>query len=229
MVLLWQKRWPSLCLRAIMAFLDTPRTEVGNGTFHTNGHNIDDLSLEHSFHSPKKREHGLIAELRKQRGAPVRTPGVQAIPSKRPNPQNKRQSGEFTPLLKSTTKHHSLQECRASLLPNGSAIRKPGSRKENLPLQQTESSGLYDSDNSKSFLGARTPLQPIANGSTGSTPLAVPHERNAVGLRDDQPNQMSLREQENVSRTEVILSSVLALLISLAVDYQWNQEGKLRP
>ena len=186
-----------------MAFLDTPRTEAGNGTFLTNGHNIDDLSLEHSFHSPKKREHGLISELRKQRGAPLRTPAAQAVPSKRLNLHNKRQSGEFTPLLKSTTKHKTLQERRAAVPPNGSAIRKLGSHKENVAPHQPESSALYDSDNSKSFLGARTPLQLIANGSTGSTPLAVPHERNANGF-GDQPNQMSLREQQNVSRAEVL-------------------------
>ena len=187
-----------VCSRALMEFLDTPRTELGNGTFLTTGHDIEDMSLERSFHSPKKRDNALTIGLRKKRGALPQTP---APPSGLSKPSNvrKRQSEEFTPMLKSTKKidglaHRSTSMQRSTINPIGLRYQQQSS------TGQDTSTGLdSDGDHSKGTQAvAATPLPLITNSSVGSTPLAVPHTRNGNGAHHEQQNQMPLREQEHV-------------------------------
>ena len=184
-----------------MAFLGTPLTEAGNATFLTNGHNIDELSLEHSFLSPKKRDHVLVNELRKKRGKALRAPAIPTTVSTQPALPAKWRSGEFTPLLKSTSKRQPFvgrsDSSGAKLMarPKATAVKC-----KSFTAPKPESSCLYESesDQSKSLRDAALPLGAPLGSSVASTPLAVPHARKSDGSHDNPPNQMSLREQEMV-------------------------------
>ena len=184
-----------------MEYIDTPRTEAGNVTFMGNGHNLDDLSMENSFHSPRKREPDLVSHMRSNRGIRLRTPNTRNALTDRPNFQRNRRSGEFTPLLKSVTKRNAFAGKENVLLPNTPAFLKAGFQaKESPALQRPESSVIYGSE-SESFVGPHeemTPLPQIASSSAQSTPLAALPSKTGDRMLDDQRNLMTLREQENV-------------------------------
>ena len=187
-----------------MAYIDTPRTEAANTTFTGNGYDLDDFSMEKSFHSPKKREPDLISHMRNNRGLSLRTPHARTALAERRNLQTNRRSGEFTPLLKSATKRNALKGKENVLLPNTPAFLKASFQaKESPALQAPESSGIYGSV-SESFVemhDGMTPLPqlPHVNSSSAqSTPLAALPSRTGDRMLDDQRNLMTLREQENV-------------------------------
>ena len=184
-----------------MEYIDTPRTEAGNTTFMGSGHNPDDLSMENSFHSPKKREFDLASHMRNSRGLNLRTPSARTALTDRRNFQTNRRSGEFTPLLKSATKRHAFRGKENILIPKTPAFLKEGIQgRESPALHAPESSGIYGSE-PESFVklqGEMTPLPHIASSSVQSTPLAKLTSRTGDRMLDDQRNLMTLREQENV-------------------------------
>ena len=184
-----------------MAFLETPRTEAGNATLLMSGHHIDDLSFEHSFQSPKKRQHGLVQDLRKQRGILSTTSDPVLLLSRRPDLDSARRPGEFTPLLKSASKRDQLAGKGAPAVAKPMRHTRSGlAIPSNDEAQQLESSVVYatEHEDSKTSQDAARPLQLDLESSAVSTPLAVPHARGVSSERNDQPH-LSLREQEKAS------------------------------
>lgn len=185
-----------------MAYIDTPRTDAGNATFMTGGHDLKDLSMENVL-SPIKRSEDIIALMRNEKGASLKTPRATRLPltDRRNLPAGSRQA-EFTPLLQSVTKKNFERNNKRKSGPETPAFLRPGG-KENLSpsLPNAESSALYGSDFGSSVLGdhGSTPLPQIASSSTQATPLAALPKRDATGILNDQGQLMTLREQENVS------------------------------
>jgi hypothetical protein len=182
-----------------MAYLDTPRTDAGNATF--NG-DIGDISFEKSFISPKKRSHDLVSQMRSQRGQPIRTPSARTALASRQNAPGNRGSVEFTPLLKSVTKRNAFhgKENLTNGIPQTPAFLKSGYVGNDSPaLTNPLASSIYDSE--QSYLESNpVDLPPMASSSAQSTPIApLPKGGQGVVL-DEQRNQMTLREQENVSK-----------------------------
>ena len=184
-----------------MAYLDTPRTDAGNGTFLDIGHNIDNMSAETSFLSPVKKQEDLISQLRKNRGASLKTPRMRAPLGDRRNLPSAPAQSEFTPLLQSVTKRNTFKAGKENAAAHTSAFLKPGFAVKDSPaLQGPESSVVYG-DESASFIGAAeeaTPLPPAASSSAQSTPMPVLPKRDGNGVLSEQGNMMTLREQENV-------------------------------
>ena len=183
-----------------MAYLDTPRTDAGNGTFLDSGHNINNMSAETSFLSPIKKQEDLIFQLRNNRGASLKTPRLRAPLGDRRNLQPAPAQSEFTPLLKSVTKRNTFKAGKENAVLHTPAFLKPGYPVEDSPaLQGPESSVVYG-DESASFIGAveeATPLPPVASSSAQSTPMPVLPKRDGNGVLTEQGNMMTLREQEN--------------------------------
>jgi hypothetical protein len=185
-----------------MAYIDTPRTEAGNATFLDRGNGIDDLSMEMSFHSPKKRQGDLVAQMRGKTNSNLRTPGARNALSNRPNFTKQRNSGEITPLLKSVTKKNFSRGKE-----NGVAPRTPGGLRS---IYEDESPGLQTVDNS-AVVGSDTESDtgvhagatslPNAVDSSGlSTPIATLPSGNGDRILEDKRSLMTLREQENASK-----------------------------
>ncbi len=184
-----------------MAYLDTPRTEA-DATYMTNGHNLENFSLENSFLSPvKQRNGGLIDHIRPGRGISLKTPQARVPFTDRRNLPSVPSRGEFTPLLQSVVKKNLQRNGKLSAAPETPAFLKASYQGSDSPaLPGVDQSGVYGSDLGSSVLGDNdgTPVPQVTSSSAQSTPLAVLPKRDTAGVLADQGNVMTLREQENV-------------------------------
>ena len=184
-----------------MAYLETPGTDAGNGTPLTNGNNIENLAPDSSFLSPLKKQDGLVLQLQKDLGTKLKAPRFRTPLADRNNVRLPPPQAEFTPLLKSATK-------RSQIRRNGEtgvetpAFLKAGYKVKSSPvLPQPENSVVYG-DESRVTADAqdeKSLLRQMASSSAQSTPLATLPLRNGREILPDQGNQLTLREQENVS------------------------------
>lgn len=186
-----------------MAYIETPRTDVGNATYLTNGPNFENLSMEKSFLSPSKGKDDLLSQLRNNRGSNLKTPRARAPLLDRRNLPAATGQKEFTPLLKSVGKKNLLRSQAANGVPQTPAFLKAGysSHADSSALPGAESSVVYGDDTGSSVgaLEEGTPVPQVASSSAQSTPLAILPRRDAGGVLTEQGNMMTLREQENVS------------------------------
>ena len=182
-----------------MAFIDSPRTDA---TFGESGIAIGDMSIEMSFHSPKKRHNDLVSQMRNAGRTNLKTPKSRNILAERGLSVQNRRSGEFTPLLKSHTKRAITYGKENAFLPRTPAFLKATHGTKDTPeLRPPESSAVFQSD-TDSDIGTHTEqhsLPVVAGSSVQSTPLATLPQANGDRMLDDQRNLMTLREQENVS------------------------------
>ena len=189
-----------------MAYIETPRTDAGNATFMTNGHNLEDFSVENSFVAPRGND-DLLHQMRKGRGLNLKTPRARNPLADRHNLPNIPRPGEFTPLLKSVTKNNLNRNNKARGVPQTPAFLKDGFKGTDTPgLPGIESSKIYGEETG-SLAGNDddgTPVPQVASSSAQSTPVALPN-RDAGGVLTAEGNAMTLREQENVG---VLLLSV---------------------
>ncbi|KAI2081411.1 hypothetical protein LOZ37_001222 [Ophidiomyces ophidiicola] len=191
-------------------YIDTPRTEMGNATYITNGlrsttrHNLSALdSMENSFQSPSKDGELLKTEVnrrnRKNGDFSLRTPRAGAPPSsksRRNLPTTAPPKGEFTPLMKSVTKGNLLRGSRKGG-PQTPAYLRNDYRDPNTPgLPKMEQSEIYEDFSMNE--DDPTPVPQIASSSPQSTPLPVLPGRNVNGGVIKDENVMTLKEQENV-------------------------------
>ena len=179
-----------------MAYIETPRTDAGNATFMTNGHNLEDFSVENSFVAPSRSNDDLLRQMRNGRGLNLKTPRPRNPLADRRNLPNV----EFTPLLKSVAKNNLNRKNNSRGVPQTPAFLKDGYKGADTPvLPGTESSRLYGEETG-SLAGdeeGSTPVPQVASSSAQSTPLALP-SRDAGGVLTAEGNAMTLREQENV-------------------------------
>lgn len=191
-----------------MAYLDTPRTEA-DATYMTNGHNIENFSLENSLLSPVKQRHGgLVDHMRAGRGISLKTPRARVPFADRRNIPSVPGRGEFTPLLQSVAKKNLQRNGKISGAPETPAFLKASYQGSDSPaLPGVDQSGVYGSDLGSSAIGDNdgTPIPQVTSSSAQSTPLAVLPKRDAAGVLADQGNVMTLREQENVRITYKLL------------------------
>ena len=184
-----------------MAYIETPRTDTGNATFMTNGHDFENFSVENSMLSPIKKRDDIIALMRNEKGTTLKTPRARAPLADRRNMPAARKSSEFTPLLQSVTKRNIERNGKKNGVPETPAFLKAGYRGNDSPaLPGGDVSAVYGSDFGSSVLGdnGSTPVPQVASSSAQSTPLAVLPKRDATSVLNDQGNLMTLREQENV-------------------------------
>lgn len=191
-----------------MAYLDTPRTEA-DATYMTNGHNLENFSLENSILSPvKQRNGGLIDQMRAGRGISLRTPRARVPFADRRNLPSVPGRGEFTPLLQSVAKKNLQRNGKLSGAPETPAFLKASYQGSDSPaLPGVDQSGVYGSELGSSVIGDNdgTPIPQVTSSSAQSTPLAVLPKRDAGGVLADQGNVMTLRQQENARRTYKLL------------------------
>ena len=181
-----------------MAYVDSPRTDA---TTLEHAVAIDDVSMEMSFHSPKRRGNDLLSQMRSTGHAYLRTPSSRNILAERSNFRENRYSGEFTPLLKSHAKKTVFRGKENAFLPQTPAFLRANQTNDSPDLRPPETSGVFHSD-TESEIGTQTgrdPLPIVASSSTHSTPVAVLPHASGDRMLDDQRNLMTLREQENVS------------------------------
>lgn len=184
------------------AGVDTPRTEVGNGTFFSN----PDLefSIEQSFQSPSKELNGIIQSLQNGRKSTLITPGARRPLAESRNFGGKASHGEFTPLLKSVAKSNMMRrQNKDPGLLETPAFLKAGYQTNNpSPALPVESSALYDGGTGTFLDGGdpdKTPVPRASSSSANSTPLAsLPKSSGGGVVTTDGQNVMTLREQENV-------------------------------
>lgn len=182
--------------------IETPQTDAGHAAYMSNAHNLENFSIaESSFSSPSKHKDDLMSEIRKGRGASLKTPRSRVPFTDRRNlPTTSR--GDFTPLLKSVVKNNVL---RKSKLGGGSqtpAFLKDGYVDSNsVALPTVETPALYEEDTRSSAEGPGngSPVPQFGSSSIASTPLPELPKRDAGGVLTGQGNIMTLREQENVS------------------------------
>ena len=182
-----------------MAYIETPRTDIGNSTYTTNGHDIENLSVEPSLLSPLKRKDDIVSQLRHGRGISLKTPRARVPLADRRNLPTRT---EFTPLLQSVARKRLERNGKQNGAPETPAFLKASYQGSDSPaLPGGDVSGVYGSDMGSSMLGDGdgTQLPQVASSSAQSTPLAVLPKRDAAGVMTDQGNMMTLREQENVS------------------------------
>jgi chromosome segregation ATPase len=180
--------------------LDTPRTNIGDGTYLTNQPDFD-ISQEQSFQSPGKDNDNLIQQLQNGRRGAItfKTPRSRVPFGDRRN-LPALNAGEFTPLLKSATRNSAIKSGKENGIPRTPAYLKAGTLKdipEDTPLPHMSSS-IYGDDNRNGSYVDGTPVPHIESSSAASTPMALPPRRtDGTNVLQD-GNQMSLREQENV-------------------------------
>lgn len=191
-----------------MAFVESPHTDPVGATFVGNGTGIDDLSMEMSFHSPKKRRNEIFSQSRNKSHNYLKTVGSRNNLAQRPNFAGNRGSGEFTPLLKSVTKKAVLHGKQTALVPQTPAfLRNDYAPRDSPDLMPPDSSELLNSD-TESDLGVRAeqyPLSNVASSSTQCTPVAVLPLASGDRILDEQRNLMTLREQENACLLSILL------------------------
>lgn len=182
-----------------MASIETPRTDAGDATYLTNGHNLENFSVENSFLSPLKRKDDLVSQMRNGRGISLKTPRARVPFADRRNlPQGR---VEFTPLLQSVARKNLERNGKLAGVPETPAFLKASYQGGDSPaLPGADISGVYGSDLGSSVVGDEegTPMPQVASSSAQSTPLAVLPKRDDAGVLTDQGNMMTLREQENV-------------------------------
>jgi len=205
-------------------YVDTPRTDADDrthlGDFTHAG--ITELSFEPSFASPSKRDDILKIARGGRVGAVLSTPSARNPLAQLRNPNAK---NEFTPLLKSATRHRAQQQYTSGA--NGNtpglfdgrlrtpAVLKAGYKWDSPglpePSEMVNSSSMIDGDNLEN-----TPIPPEQSSSTMSTPLALPRKDGAL----DGGNVLTLREQEAVcGRAHVLgIDSTLTYLIRSALS-----------
>ena len=182
-----------------MAYIDTPRTDAGNTTYMTNGHDLENFSVEPSLLSPLKRKDDIVSQLRHGRGISLKTPRARVPLADR---RNLPARAEFTPLLQSVARKKIERNAKLNGAPETPAFLKASYQGNDSPaLPSGDVSGVYGSDLGSSMLGdgEGTPMPQVASSSAQSTPLAVLPNRDSAGVMTDQGNMMTLREQENVS------------------------------
>ena len=186
-----------------MAYIETPRTDAGNATLMTNGHNAENFSIENSLLSPLKRKDtrdDLLSQMRNGRGS-LKTPRARYPLSDRRNVPAMPARQEFTPLLHSVTKKNFERRIKPGGQPETPGFLKGSLQHSDSPaLPGTDVSALYGSELGSSVVGNGngTPIPQITSSSEQSTPLAILPKRDANGMLNDQGNLMTLREQENV-------------------------------
>lgn len=165
----------------------------------TNGHNLEDLSIENSFVAPSKND-DLLSHMRNGRRLDLKTPQTRNPLTDRLNLPNVPKPGEFTPLLKSVAKKNLHRSNTFRGVPQTPAFLKDGYKEGETPaLPGTNSSRIYGEETG-SLAGADgngTPVPQVASSSAQSTPLALP-QRDAGGVLTAEGNVLTLREQENV-------------------------------
>lgn len=193
-----------------MAYIETPRTDAGNATYFSNGHNLDNFSVENSFLSPLKGKDNLVSDVRNGHGISLKTPRARVPFSDRRNLPGAPGRGEFTPLLQSVAKRNLERNGKISGAPETPAFLKAGYHGSDSPtLPGADVTGVYGSDVNSSAVGDDgTPIPPVASSSAQSTPLAVLPQRDAAGVLTDQGNLMTLREQENVCWCSLLLDII---------------------
>lgn len=186
-------------VQAGMGGLDTPRTNVGDGTYLANPQFDFDMSQEQSFQSPSKDKNNLVHHMQNgRRGLNLNTPRSRAVLGDRRNLPAQLGGGEFTPLLKSATRNSALQNGKENV-PQTPAFLKPGGLDniaEDLSALPIDSSAYGPSRNGSYMAG--TPFQQMDSSSAASTPMAMLPRRNEGPGVLQEGNQLSLREQENV-------------------------------
>ena len=183
-----------------MAYIETPRTDAGNATFMTNGHNLEDFSVENSFIAPSKGNDDLLRQMRNGRGLNLKTPRTRNPLVDRRNLPNVPRPGEFTPLLKSVTKNNLNRNNKTKGVLQTPAFLKDGYKDADTPaLPGAESSRIYGEETGSMARDeeASTPMPQVTSSSAQSTPLALP-ARDVGGVLTAEGNAMALREQENV-------------------------------
>ena len=210
-----------------MAYVETPRTDAGNATFMTNGHNLEDFSVENSFVAPSKTDN-LLQQMRNGRGLNLNTPRTRNPLADRRNLPNAPKPGEFTPLLKSVAKKNLTRSHTVRGVPQTPAFLKDSYRGGDTPaLPGTDSSRIYG-DETGSLAGGDdggTPVPQVASSSAQSTPLALP-QRDAGGVLTAEGNALTLREQENVRFLGYAM--VWAPKLIAFTDHQQDREGEFR-
>ncbi|KAI9707534.1 MAG: hypothetical protein M1836_000495 [Candelina mexicana] len=179
--------------------IETPRTEVGNVTYMSR---LADLSVAESFHSPSNGQNDLLKQIQgNKRGSNFRTPSSRAPFADRRNVTTTRAQGEFTPLMKSTTKANMRRQGseRRTGMPQTPGVLKPGYRGEESPALP-ENSRISEENTGNSF-GTEdsqgTPVPQIPSSSVASTPLAVLPRRDYRGsVLTEGANVLTLKEQE---------------------------------
>lgn len=184
-----------------MAYIETPRTDAGNATYMTNGHDFENFSVEPSLLSPLKRKDDIVSQMRNGRGISLNTPRPRVPLADR---RNLPARTEFTPLLQSVARKRLERNSKPGGAPETPAFLKASYQGGDTPaLPGGDVSGVYGSDLGSSLLGDGdgdgTPMPQVASSSAQSTPLAALPKRDAAGGLTDQGNMMTLREQENVS------------------------------
>lgn len=182
-----------------MAYIETPRTDAGNATYMTNGHDFENFSVEPSLLSPLKRKDDIVSQMRNGRGISLKTPRARVPLADRRNLPGRT---EFTPLLQSVARKRLERNGKLGGAPETPAFLKASYQGGDSPaLPGGDVSGVYGSDLGSSVLGDGdgTPMPQVASSSAQSTPLAVLPKRDAAGVLTDQGSMMTLREQENVS------------------------------
>ena len=185
-----------------MAYIETPRTDIGNATYMTDGPNIEDVSMDDSLMSPLKKQDDLLHQLRSNRGVSLKTPRTRIPLVDRRNLPTAPTQVEFTPLLKSVTKKNQLRRDKENGLPITPAFLKSGYKaNDSSALPNLETSVVYGEDTGSSIRmhNEEAVMPQISDSSAQSTPLAVLPRRNGEGATADQGNLLTLREQENVS------------------------------
>ena len=193
-----------------MAYIETPRTDLGNATYLTNGHDIENFSVENSMISPLKKDN-IANLLRNERGVSLKTPRARPPLADRRNLPAVPKPAEFTPLLQSVTKRNFERNGKRKSGPETPAFLRPSYQGKDSPaLPGAEASGLYGSDFGSSVLvdNGSTPMPQISSSSAQSTPLATLPKRDATGVLNDQGNLMTLREQETVRPSSNLLSMI---------------------
>lgn len=206
-----------------MAYIETPRTDAGNATFMTDGHDFENFSIEPSLLSPLKRKDDIVSQMRNGRGISLKTPRARVPLADR---RNLPARTEFTPLLQSVAKKTLERKGKIGGAPETPAFLKASYQGGESPgLPGGGVSGVYGSDLGSSVLGdgEGTPMPQVTSSSAQSTPLAVLPKRDAAGVLTDQGNMMTLREQENVS---AITCSSYYKMLTISPDHQQNREGE---
>ena len=183
-----------------MAYIETPRTDAGNATYMTNGHDFENFSVEPSLLSPLKRKDDIFSQMRSGRGISLKTPRARVPLADR---RNLPARTEFTPLLQSVARKKVERNGKPGGAPETPAFLKASYQGGDSPaLPGGDVSGIYGSNLGSSMIGDGdadgTPMPQITSSSAQSTPLAVLPKRDAAGTLTDQGNMMTLREQENV-------------------------------
>ena len=177
--------------------LDTPRTNVGDATYLSRQPDFADISQEMSFQSPGK-DGNMLQQMRNGRsnGINLRTPKRGGPLADRHNLPPSIGGAEFTPLLKSATRHSARKRGKENGFTAANLVGlDPIDEGDVTRLPQLDGS-VYLGSRSQSYL--ENTLPQVDSSSVASTPLALQTRRGGDKGPLQDGNQLSLREQENV-------------------------------